>query len=113
MTRVIAFSFFVAAFPTLAIGEAFSNGNDHADNCLAQTPLVIGYVTGAIDTYFIGGTTGSPYMRICVPAAVTAGQATDVYCKYLADHPEERHYSAASLVWTALNYAWPCSDPEP
>lgn len=111
MSRVIAFSFFVAAFPTLAIGQSFYKGNDHTDDCLAVGASVNGYVTGAIDTYSIGGTNGAPYMQICMPDAVTAGQATAVYCKYLADHPEDRHYNAASLIWAAMNDAWPCSAP--
>jgi hypothetical protein len=45
---------------------------------------------------------------ICLPPDVIAGQAKDVVCKYLEDHPENRHYSAANIVLTAAYFAWPC-----
>ena len=40
---------------------------------------------------------------------IVSGQVIDVVQKYLRDNPENRNESAASLVWVALNRAWPCT----
>lgn len=37
-----------------------------------------------------------------LPDSVTKGQILDVALAYLRDHPDERHNSAAVLVWRAL-----------
>jgi hypothetical protein len=46
---------------------------------------------------------------VCVPGAVTAGQATDVVVAYLKAHPASRHRPAGILVIDALSNAFPCS----
>jgi hypothetical protein len=46
--------------------------------------------------------------RACLPEVSVAGQARDVAVRYLTDHPESRHYTAASLVAEALEEAFPC-----
>jgi hypothetical protein len=42
------------------------------------------------------------------PKNVTGQQVADVVKLFLAQHPEKRQYSAASLVVEALGGAWPC-----
>ena len=44
----------------------------------------------------------------CIPLTVTANQITDVVKKYLNDHPEQRHYSAVSLILDSMTNAFPC-----
>ena len=44
----------------------------------------------------------------CVPSEVTIGQAIDVIKKYLAEHPDKRHFDANQLTHFALIQAWPC-----
>jgi hypothetical protein len=45
----------------------------------------------------------------CVPEGVTARQVGDVFCKFLRENPERRHYVAALLFSAAMAAAWPCS----
>jgi hypothetical protein len=42
------------------------------------------------------------------PKNVTGQQVADVVKLFLAQHPEKRQYSAASLVVEALGGVWPC-----
>jgi hypothetical protein len=44
----------------------------------------------------------------CVPDGVTGSQVNDVAMKYLAEHPQQRHFSAPSLIAKALSEAFPC-----
>lgn len=65
--------------------------------------VCLGYVLGLNDTY---EATGIKFF--CAPETVTAGQLMDIATKYLKDHPEARHYTAASQVSLALSEAFPC-----
>jgi hypothetical protein len=62
--------------------------------------MSFGYVLGAADAS-VG--------LACLPANVTQGQITDIVLKYLGDHPDRRHYRAASLVREALLESFPCA----
>ncbi|KIC39375.1 hypothetical protein RA26_01615 [Leisingera sp. ANG-M7] len=44
----------------------------------------------------------------CAPESATWEQQTDVFAKYLADHPETRHDSARSLLLASGREAFPC-----
>jgi len=72
-----------------------------------------GYVTGLIDgvTSLAAGKmlTGSFF---CVPSAATVQQVSDVVKKYLAEHPERRHYTASSVIFVALGEAFPCKEAQ-
>ena len=46
---------------------------------------------------------------VCFGKGVRAVQIRDVAIQYLASHPQERHYDAASSVLKALQQAFPCS----
>lgn len=79
---------------------SFYNGND----LLANSEAVFqGYVVGIVDSLQKAGSSS-----VCMPARVTVGQVTAVAKKYLNDHPEDLHYSAAGLVTYALQKAFPC-----
>jgi hypothetical protein len=45
----------------------------------------------------------------CLPANVTVGQMQDVVENYLREHPENRHFTAASLIADALQRKFPCN----
>ena len=57
-----------------------------------------GYVAGVADTN----------KELCIPKNATVAQTSDIFKKYLRDHPEDRNLSAHSLVLHALAEAWPC-----
>lgn len=112
MSKAAALAIIFIASPDLLTAESFFNGNQHFSNCTSNWAFVAGYVSGALDTYMIGETfSDGPYMKICPPPSITVSQATDVYCKFLSDHPEDRHFNAASLIWAAMNEVWPCPAP--
>ena len=70
--------------------------------------LCFGYIEGAADILAFDAA-AFPNRRLeCTPKEVTRGQERDVVVKYLRDHPEERHESAALLVLHALTTAFPC-----
>ncbi|NPD17605.1 hypothetical protein HOY34_20680 [Xinfangfangia sp. D13-10-4-6] len=92
--------------------QNFFNGNDLLMHCQPRSTSVTGYVVGAIDVYRIANAI-SPHsvFGMCVPKNATAAQVSDVFCKYIIENPAQRHYAAGSLVWTAMNEAWPCPAP--
>ena|ERR1700733_4824606 len=47
-------------------------------------------------------------LSYCFPDASTNGQMLRVFVKYLDDHPEELHESAAFLYLKAMHKAFPC-----
>ena len=65
-----------------------------------------GYIIGVIDA-FENDQIPTEY-KLCVPKGVDSGQVADVTRNYLTGHPEKRHLTANSLVWNAINEAWPC-----
>lgn len=95
----------VASSPALA--NNFLNGNDLyalcEDHTAASDGMASGYIGAAADS------TADYDVRVCFPTRMTMSQARDVVCKYLDDHPEDRHFTAFSLSMRALTQAWPCS----
>lgn len=72
-----------------------SSGRSTAD--LQAAGMLEGFVAGAI----------SPHD--CLPDGVKLGQLVAVVNKYVRAHPEDRHYSASSLVRRAVDIAFPCT----
>ena len=68
----------------------------------SHTPLCDGYTLGIVDVLLKGRV-------FCPPPDVTPRQFIDIGKGYLRDHPERRHYVAASLVISALKEKFPCS----
>jgi hypothetical protein len=64
--------------------------------------IAFGYVLGVSDVMTEAGTA-------CQPKGATRGQVGDVVSKFLSDHPEQRHLSAAGLVTSAIARAFPCA----
>jgi hypothetical protein len=95
-------------------GSAFAlTGNELFENCNAKErvtdALCYGYVLGAMDAVFAGVIRAA----VCMPANATQRQVVDTVTKYLGDHPETRHYNAASDVAVALVKAFPCEGGPP
>jgi hypothetical protein len=78
--------------------------------CRAQNRSFLnGYMAGLFDTHAMIATATSSNNPLCVPKAVSLGQLTDIACKYLSEHPEERHLNGASLAFWAVHKAFPCT----
>ncbi|MGW5960198.1 Rap1a/Tai family immunity protein [Methylorubrum thiocyanatum] len=109
MKTVIAVA--LVALSSMPVRAQFFNGN-HLHSWCAQPSgsifkeAVSSYMSGLMD-----GTVYSknPDLKICMPESVSIQQARDVFCKYLSDHPEDRHRTAAHLVFASIRAAWPCS----
>ena len=81
----------------------FLDGNRISRWCLAEFYqssewFCDGYVAGVADAS----------KELCIPSSVTVAQTSDIFKKYLRNHPEDRHLNAQSLVFRALSEAWPC-----
>jgi hypothetical protein len=68
--------------------------------------ICLGYVQGIADA--VDTPNGLSGWRACRPEGATRGQLQDVVTRWLDQHPEQRHYSAATLVAKALAEAFPC-----
>lgn len=88
--------------PAMANAE-FISGNELLSNLkgnLDERMFAIGYIAGVSD--FLDGAT------VCSPNGVTLGQMRDLIKEYLENNPQQRHYSADSLIRNRLEQLWPC-----
>ena len=113
-TRLVALATAVAlaCLPASAQeARALYSGNDLWSRCSGKGDLNIGlcggFVVGITDA-MMGSGGGISGRRACIPLSVLVEQITDVVKRYLEQHPEQRHYSAASLVAQALSETFPC-----
>jgi hypothetical protein len=112
------------------------SGKELVEQCLTNKQSIVGYIAGAsdkasvdsdilfrfyLDTYDVMKTaerierdnqtltrSSLALDGYCIPEAATPEQRANVYCKYLADNPEQRNRSGAELWVTAAKAAWPC-----
>ena len=68
-------------------------------------------MTGVVDTNDFVSKLNSIEIKICLPPGVAINRVGDIACKYLADHPEERHHTASGVVLKAIFHAFPCQPP--
>jgi Ssp1 endopeptidase immunity protein Rap1a len=72
-----------------------------------STTLCMGYIAGRLDI-----TRGLNKMfngaLLCEPPGVTGDELLAIAIKYLSDHPEQLHFSAASLILNMYTAAFPC-----
>lgn len=100
---------FVAALMLATVAPAqavFHDGNElHA---LCEKGDGQRYVMGIADAMAHVRNLAIPASRMCPHPDVQAKQMYDVACKALRENPQDRHLTAASIVWTALAKAFPC-----
>jgi hypothetical protein len=88
--------------------HGYLNGNKLYENCTSSDSLFCsGYVMGVSDALKLNALKLNLFYS---PSSVTAHQELAVVVKYLRDHPETRHYSAASDIGVALAMAFPCKE---
>lgn len=87
----------------------FIDGNSLYEHCNKESDFFLGlcsgYVMASVDV-LNGGSIGS--WKACVPKGVRLTQIRDIVKRHLANNPQDRHYSADSLVAEALSKAFPC-----
>lgn len=89
----------------------YLDGNRLWDECRQTSE---GPPTGSCQAYVLGVVDTMAASRqlqpgICLAATMTSGQLVDVVRRYLAAHPERRHFTAATIVAAALSNAFPCA----
>jgi hypothetical protein len=103
MRSLLGFLLFFAASITAHAAIVFDTGNELFSACSSpeQRAYCLGTTTGYSDMLQAMGET-------CLDKSVTRGQAADIVMRFLRDHPEARHKTAASLARAALRDAFPC-----
>lgn len=88
----------------------FKNGNDLHRDCAHKDDYIegvcLGYVIAIADVLASNPLYG---FSACIPSNATAGQLMDVVRQWLNNNPQERHYTANSIVALALSDAFPCN----
>lgn len=96
----------VVAFTTISAQAEFFDGNElyrmMISNNLTEKSMAAGYVAGAADA--------GMGVAHCAPNNVSLRQMRDVVQRELEQFPNNRHYSADSIVQVAANKAWPCEN---
>ena len=116
MFRAIAFASTLLIYSLNSLSGALSQqtdptitGNELIRYCESSVTdfdkgFCAGFVTSALTDYV--STREQRYF--CDPPNATVEQATQVVHKYLAGHPEELHEDALTLIFHALDDAFPC-----
>ena len=109
---VLAAAFAVSSSPALA---NYLTGKDLYGDCSKpqgsfSQGFCSGYISGVVDAiehYQVGK---GAEKSVCVPKEASIGQVKEVVVRYLTQHPDERNYTASSLVWDAVRNAFPCKN---
>jgi hypothetical protein len=113
---VFAMAVMATTLEARAQTDTFFDGEDLKITCrdyLAApgTPATIsagrclGYVEGVIDEAL---DTADPARKICFPKNVPSTALAEIVVNYLANNPQNRQYTAASIVVRALQEAYAC-----
>ena len=104
----------LAASPQVPLlSKMFVSGNELYSYCQSASSvdqgICTGYIGGVVDSQITVLTALKLHNPVCGPQNVTTGEMKDIVLRSLREHPEERHYTAASLVLGALAEAFPCT----
>ncbi len=95
---------FILMVSTTCAHAGFYTGNDllrlYNSTNSSQKEKVKGYVAGISDSY---------NKTICLKKGMVLSQITAVAIQYIEKNPKKRHYSARTLVLSALKSAFPCN----
>ncbi|UCD68921.1 MAG: hypothetical protein JSW48_02125 [Betaproteobacteria bacterium] len=114
MKALTAILMIAGAMLALPVQAGFVNGHELMDaareveKAAANQPNASFYDVGRFFGYIEAVSDVFTGVRFCPSANVTVGQVAAIVIKWLEDHPEDRHYSADSLVKAALEEAFPC-----
>jgi hypothetical protein len=81
--------------------KLFEYCQDHTS--IERLSVCDGYILGAADASSLAAS-----KRVCIPSGASAIQIRDAVIKWLADHPGQRHGSAALLILLSLIEVFPC-----
>jgi hypothetical protein len=103
-----------AGAPPSMAQAAFVDGRWLYESC-TQPPSSVGlcqcagFIAGVSDTADLARDLGgSPGWRSCPAETVGLGQMVEAVTRYLRNHSDQSHFTAAGLVALALGEAFPC-----
>jgi hypothetical protein len=103
---------FLAAVTAQINSSVFESGNELYDLCTSSSAVKLGacsgYIMGVSDAESVLATETGHARLFCEPDSAVVRQDVDIVKRYLENHPELRHLSAASMVVFALQQAFPC-----
>jgi hypothetical protein len=82
----------------------FESGNkllDQMNGSNMDRMYALGYVAGAVDAM--------NNAVFCLPRSATVGQVNDMVKNYLTNVPQDRHFSADSIIAKVFGVAFPCA----
>jgi hypothetical protein len=88
-------------------------GNDLKEYCRfvptmnQSTAMCLGYISGTLDTIRGMGVMLKKKLA-CEPPGVTGDQIVSMTIKYMADHPENLHFTGSSLILNLYTKSFPC-----
>ena len=99
----------MASHVSAAKSIIFIDGNTLLTACQSRRAEVFQFCNGSIQAYF---DTLSVDRQVCPETRMMSRQIVEIVVRYLMDHPEERHHSAASIARTALSNLFPCKSAQ-
>ena len=91
-----------------------ADGNMLLKTCSAKDTtnqgICIGFLLGVKDAFWVWEQLDENVSIDCTSEGVTGDQRTDIFVKYLKDHPAKRHEPAVILYLYALKEAFPCPE---
>ena len=99
----------MASHVSAAESIIFIDGNTLLTACQSRRAEVFQFCNGSIQAYF---DTLSVDRQVCPETRMMSRQIVEIVVRYLMDHPEERHHSAASIARTALSNLFPCKSAQ-
>ncbi len=102
----------VSTYPRAAKAITGMTGNELLGYCenegVYSQGLCDGFIDGAGDGFQSYALYIGRRLPFCYPEGATVGQVRRVIVKYLEEHPQDLHYSAADSAFIALGDAFPC-----
>lgn len=107
------------AVACLIVFSVPSYADDYADTgnywnalCNSQTKdrpsLCVNYAMGLVNGILAQASFSGTQKPYCPPTGVTFGQYSDIFYRYLANNPENRHLDSAVLAIESWQQAFPC-----
>ena len=108
MRKIIMAALVACTVMAAAPANAIIDGNEMFKKAQDGKQFPNGWQQGYYDG-FVSGVLTTTTQTLCIPGDVKLSQLWDVFFNYLQNHPEQRQYSASSLVVTSIVQAFPCN----
>jgi Rap1a immunity proteins len=82
----------------------FCQGYTEANDPTVMHTYCLGFVAGALGIQAFN----TDHVYYCLPDAAQLGILTELFARYLTNHPERRDVSASVLLMAALHEVYPC-----